>query len=497
MTVILLACSGDSGSAMGDAGSPPDSEVRSDGGQDVGDAEAERDFAENVEDTAYESDPDPDRLDPERGIYYWAPRADDPHTLVGEWLYLGERCDQELGWEGRGAEGTSPVLDAYAAVLEEHRAAGRKVIFRPRYDRPESDALNDCGVFQAQTEELAYRHVEAVAAMLAAYREVIAFVEAGYLGRWGEWNWAGYGPENAPILADPARRRAFLDHVVRTYGSAGLDRFVGVRRPVFARELMATHPESSVHVSLYNDCFMTDASDMGTYANAESDNPHNFGSVEEARTFAQTWTENAPFGGETCPSADPRWASCEAMVGTDSEPASLHMVYLHGAWAADARETWEAGGCYDEIKRRLGYRFEVERVAFPPRVAAGERVSVSIDVRNTGWARLHNPREAFVVLRSEGDALVAAGAIEGYGSLEGTVEGGAAVRDWAPGGTARLSVTFERPPAGSYSVRLLIPEPGRADLRAYAVRLASLRDGVPVWDEATGENDLGVTIRVE
>jgi len=466
----------------GDAALAPDAgpSPRDAGGLDDAGASA----AETIRDEAYGPLDDPALPNPERGIYYWGPRDDDAHTLIGAWLYLGDHCDEELVWDGPEAATTSPALAAYAAALVEHRDAGRKVIFRPRYDAPSSDGLNRCGVFQAADEALMRRHVEAIADLLAAHRDVVAFVEAGYLGRWGEWNHAGHGPETAPVLVDPARRRAFLDFVIRTNRAAGLARRVGARRPVFARELRESFAGSAPWVSLYNDCFMTNDTDMGTYSNAEPDNPFNFASADEAVAYARALSADVPFGGETCPAPDPRWASCDAMVGPGGEPESLHLTYLHGAWADTARATWEAGGCYDMIRQRLGYRFEIVAVEYPPEVTGAQRAVVRVHVRNTGWARMHNPRRAVLVLSSGGEPV------------EATEIAGDAVERWRPGETSVLEATFEDVPAGNWRVRLALPDPDRPDVRAYAVRIASARDGAPLFDEAMADHDLGVAVSV-
>ena len=479
------------------AGGRPDGAPGADGGAADGSADGGGSgdggfFAEGTVDDGYAPDPDPDLLNPERGIYYWTAREGDPHSLVGEWLYLGAVCDEELIWEG-GSAGTSPVLTAYAERLRSHRDGGRKVVFRARYDTPGSDGLNGCGVFQAASEALMRRHVEAVAAMLADYREVVAFVEAGYLGRWGEWNTAGFDAAAAPVLADPERRRDFLAFVIASYRAAGLGRFVGARRPIFARELAEAHPTEGEWVSLYDDCFMTNATDMGTYSNAEGDNPFNFATVTEARAFAETLSSHAPFGGETCPSEAPRWADCANMVGPRSEPATLHMSYLHGGWAPDARETWEGGGCYDEIKRRLGYRFELRSVVYPREVLPGESARVTLVIGNTGWSRSHHPRRAHLVLRpAVGEPWVVSADLPGYRSTPGNVRG-EALRDWLPGEEATFAVEFV-PPPGAYALELLLPDPDRPEIEAYAIALASLRDGEPLFDRARGTNPLGLLL---
>ncbi|MCB9598232.1 MAG: DUF4832 domain-containing protein [Sandaracinaceae bacterium] len=489
MAVALVAC-GDPGPV--DAGGAPDAgaldaAARDATAGDAGDVDAA--VADTVTDTDYAADDDPDLLNPERGIYYWDPNPGDPHTLVAEWLYLGAECDRDLVWAGAGDAATSPVLDAYAARLVEHRAAGRKVVFRPRYDTPSTEGeLNRCGVFQASDAARMRAHVDAVAAMLADFVDVIAFVEAGYLGRWGEWNHAGHAASTAPVLVDPDARRAFLAYVAETYRAAGVDRFVEVRRPLFARELVDADP--TAHIGLYNDCFMTDASDQGTYSNVESGNPSNFDSSEAAKAWAVAHTASAPFGGETCPTdGRERWRDCDAMVGDASEPGALHMSYLHGGYAEEARPTWEAMGCYDELRRRLGYRFEVVSVEYAPAATVGQPTTIAIQIRNTGWARLHNPRRASVVLRGD-ERLVVGGA-----ELPGSVEGDDVVT-WGPGEVITVRARFAAPAVGTYGLRLWLPDADRPDVIPYAIAIASTRGGAPLRDGATGENDLGLTMTV-
>ena len=487
-TCGLLACGGSSAQQQ-DAAS--NDAAPGDGAVAVADAIG---AAETTTDTDFARDDDPDLLNPERGMYYWSVQQDDPHSLVAEWLYLGAVCDQDLTWLGHGNPGTTGVLNDYVDELLIHRAAGRKVIFRPRYDVPADDSLNGCGVFHADTWDRQLGHVDAIAAMLGEYSEVIAFVEAGYLGRWGEWNWSGYDATAAPFLADPDTRRNLMSYVLGAYAAAGFDRSVELRRPVFAREL--TDAEPSAKVGLYNDCFMTSDSDSGTYSNFESNNPANFASSEEAKAWAVTATAEFPFGGETCPYASARWKVCANMVGPSSEPASLHMAYLHGGWAPDARATWEAGGCYDEIKRSLGYRFGVERVTYPPAVSPAQSIELEVAIDNAGWSRMNPPRTAFLVLRGTSTAYVVGADLNGYERLDATEMSGSAVRDWLPGETSVLSATFAPPPPGTYQVTLFIPDPDAPAVVDYAVGIASSRAGEPVFDAVSGENDLGVTIAV-
>jgi hypothetical protein len=185
------------------------------------------------------------------------------------------------------------------------------------------------------------------------------------------------------------------------------------------------------------------------------------------------------------------------MTSSTGDPAKLHLCYLNHDYADDAVEEWQKGGCYDEIRRRLGYRFEVKRVEYTKDVSAGGTFSVAVDVKNTGWARLHKPRDAKHELRN--------GASPPH---EYTFSGGP-VSNWAPGTPTTISVSDSAPPPGTYSVWLGIPDPDllkpedypEAKIN-YAVKLATKRNdangnSVNVFDPDTAENDLGVSIKVQ
>jgi Domain of unknown function (DUF4832)/Domain of unknown function (DUF4874) len=455
-----------------------------------------------VVDAEYEPLNDPHLLNPERGIYYWTPMPDDPHTLVAQWLYLGTHCAKELAWKGHNKKGTSQLLNDYAGKLVAHREAGRKVIFRPRYDTPDKEGeLNDCKVFQAKSEQRMRRHVKAIASMLAEFKDVVAFVEAGYLGRWGEWHWSGYEAKNAPVLSHPDQRRAFLAYVIDTYRGAGLHRYVEVRRPLFAKEMFDTHPKQSPFIGYYNDCFMTNATEQGTYSTNFADEPDIFPSEDAAINWLKAKSLEVPFGGETCgvPADKPRWASCANMTGGQSEPAALHMSYLHAGFAEEAKSTWVKGGCYDEIKSRLGYRFEVVSVSYQPQAAAGTPVTVSVRLKNAGWARMHNPRRAYFILRGPGGAYAVGGNLTGYQMLPASQTSGENVAGWMPGTEAVFEQTFT-PPPGVWELGVMLPDPDKPGLKAYAVRFATVRKGKPggpLYDQPTGVNALRLSLTVK
>ncbi len=244
---------------------------------------------------------------------------------------------------------------------------------------------------------------------------------------------------------------------------------------------------------------MMSNSDGGTYSKFK-DIEANFETVEQAKEYARELALDASFGGETCGNEeDPdteRWRECDRVL---SESAVMHLTYLNGDFFQDALSLWREKGCFETIRRRIGYRFEVERVEYTPTVAPGGDFTVVIDIMNSGWSKLHKPRTAEVVLRSS--ATPTPGRYTPSNS---------ATAEWAPAHASALNEPLPEPPTtqleltgtapttpGTYSLRLAIPDPDAKERIPYAVKLASKRNGVRLFDANTGENDLGVTITVQ
>jgi hypothetical protein len=318
---------------------------------------------------------------------------------------------------------------------------------------------------------------------------VIAFIQAGYLGKWGEWNTEDEPETTAPFLFNDANRAEIIDHVLKTYKEHQIEQDVGLRRPVFAREVILraeANGEPRPNVGIHNDCFMASNSDGGTYSDFENIDA-NFHDVQKAKDCARELAQDASFGGETCkPSGSERWRDCNQVL---AESAEMHLTYLNGDFFQGALDLWREKGCFETIRRRIGYRFEVKRVEYTQNVAPGGSFTVVIDIENSGWAKLHKPRTAEVVLRADGIPP------------ERYTPSNSATAEWAPAPgttTTRLELTDTAPiTPGTYSVRLAIPDPDARERIAYAVKLASKRNGVRLFDANTGENDLGVTIEVQ
>jgi hypothetical protein len=519
----------------------------------AGSGESTARIASAVLDSNYALDLNPDLLNPERGVAYWFGSTQlDPSTLANLFLYLGdENCRTDLFWTDINS--ASPVLKAWANDALSLRAAGRKVIFRPRYDlSPTAGAPNNCTKVEGNSYLQMQNHVQAIAAMLAdpMIKPTVAFIEMGYLGSWGEWNTSGTScgtswaacDDLAPVLLaglDPAQsppsqdRVTFSKYVIDAYAARGVTRPVELRRPQFHSDLSVYYGVLDTSMGFYNDCFMNDpvsagenGSDGGTFTKLESGYnqpsppavryPSSVLSPQSvARSYMRTHVVDGTQGGESCsPNGTAEWSTNPANVPgrMDSDgfayfhPGTRDANDFRGRMMSTADAVY--GNVWNAIRSQLGYRFHAANVSYPASVASGASMTLSVDIQNSGFAKFPNYRTAYFVLRGTGGNFVVGTSNpkpDTYAVIAPTSQLNPTVRNWNEDASTTFSQTFPAPPAGTYTVHLYIPDPdciasgAQCDdtvKKNYAVKLATKRNGVSVFDDTLGTNNLGVSVTV-
>ena len=359
-----------------------------------------------------------------------------------------------------------PLSDAQLALIQADmdvlREAGVKAVLRFAYS-------------QGQTQpdaplDVVLGHIEQLAPLFEANADVIAVVQAGFIGSWGEWYYSSNGLDNT------ADRRSVTEALL---GALPGDRFVQIRTPYYKRaifERSAAISEAEAYgdtdvarVGHHNDCFLASADDFGTFLSPAD------------RDLAAADTRFSPSGGETCNVNPPRSECATALA----ELERYHYSYLNKDYNTAVLVTWASGGCMDEVRRRLGYRLALTSGTATTEARPGAAFALSLGVENQGWAAPYNPRPVEVVLRNTatGDRYVARLADD--------------PRFWGAGQTAAVAAEIGLPtdlPEGDYAVLLNLPDgrPSLYERPRFSVRLAN--DGV--WEEATGYNDLGITLAV-
>lgn len=422
---------------------------------------------------------------PERGMYAWAAdnlaawtqaQADAQFAAGYRLVYAPVRLDDHAGGPLPGS-----VLAGISGGFATARRAGLKVIPRFLYNYPAGETAYQAAQDAPLDRVLA--HIGQLEPLLAANADVIAYLQAGFVGAWGEWH------TSSNDLTAPAPRTRIRDALLAALPA---DRFLQVRYPPY---LMAWAPQpprwrdgsAASRIGVHNDCLLASETDVGTYSDDAATRRRERGYVASLSTVA-------PFGGETCNPADavepmPR-TNCDDIL---REGKQFGLTYLNDSYYRKLFHLrWEAQGCMAEVRRRMGYRFELVALRHGAAVKAGQSGELALTVRNSGWARAFNPRGVQMLLRHRASGAVVRIALASIDP-----------RTWLPGSDGKARASFAVPggtPAGAYDVLLAFPD-GAASLAGdvrYSVRPANAADAARSqgWDAALGAFRTGTTLEI-
>ena len=438
---------------------------------------------------------DEDFPNPERGFYrpyvpLWTgtlriplePRVIAAHrqegiSLLRVYFLIDEFRDRSLSRE---------ALDDIAADFAAVRQAGLKVIPRFAYNFPTIETYTHA--IDASLARV-LEHIDQLAPVLRDNADVIAFMEMGFVGAWGEWHSSSSGLVNS----DRSLNRSSASVVERLLRALPEHRMAALRVPYHKQQLFGREPLRSdqafrgtpqARIGAHNDCFASDATNGGTYSP-----PSNFPAT--MATLKQYLSEDnrfVPQGGESCGSDVDSSAFSQPYVHCPSALAELAMMKwstINIEYHPAVIELWRQEGCLGEIRRRLGYRFRVVSAELTESVSVGNRFSIRVSIANDGWAALYNPRLVEIVLRHTATGQLSRFVVD------------ADPRRWSPGATHALElerVVHEGVPLGEHEVLINLPDPERELYRRaeYSIHLANEN----AWEPATGFNKLHAMVTI-
>lgn len=361
------------------------------------------------------------------------------------------------------------VLNGFDEDMEVLRSKGMKAIIRFSYTNS-SDGNDAAWTYVEQ-------HINQYKSHWQANADVIFVFQAGIVGAWGEWYYTQHYGNQVTTMNEA--RKAVVDALLEAVPS---DRCIQLRTPKFKTSyLNSTQPLTAAEayqntpkarLAQHNDAFLYDYDNMGTYQDTAKEKPW----------LAQE-TLYVPIGGETdITEADKaqQWATYEK---TTAEMSRLHWTFIQSGYAETTTNMWRNNGTFDELNRKMGYRYQLVSGTFSDQVEAGSKLSVNLQIRNAGYAPLYNERHAYIVLK---------------GAQTYRILLAADPRTWLPNGvvsTVNEQITVPATiPAGTYQLYLYLPDAYStiASNPAYAVRFANTN----VWDATTGMNNLNATLTV-
>ena len=341
------------------------------------------------------------------------------------------------------------------------RENGAKCIMRFAYSDGENEKPWD------PKPEIVQRHIQNIKPILQEYSDVIMCLQAGFVGVWGEWYYTDNFVSGPKTPEEHALRKEVVDAMLDALPS---DRSVALRTPMFKRMMYASgyrdtltlatayNGSPKARLSGFNDCFGASATDQGTFDN------------DASREYWKRDTRYVLMGGETC--AVSPYCECDVTL-KDCE--DYHWTYLNIEYNRNVHKVWKDGGCWDEIERRLGYRLSFTDV-YHSTPAAGEDLTVALQIKNTGFAAPMNPRGVELVL------------VDGNGTKTVYTLDDVDPRYWFAGRTINIekSIAIPADAAGACTLYLNLPDPKPTlhDNPLFSIRLAN--DGI--WNEAEGYN---------
>jgi len=407
-----------------------------------------------------------------------------------------------------------PLSDDFLANLQNDfdavRTAGLKIILRFAYTNSPvpgdcKDEYGICPPYGDAPVHIVLQHIKQLKPLLQKNGDIIAVLQQGFVGIWGENYFTDYfgcpSDIGAGVINDSGwiNRNLFLKALLDAMPK---NRMVQVRTPqIKQRYIGGIHvtPKGSpvlsskdaysgkdiARVAFHNDCFLASADDYGTffdYGNSRSKrDTANF----VMRRYFEKESRYLAIGGETCDDAFSPQIDCAPAGYAEIEMADMHYSYLNAAYNNQVNNDWDSAGCMHSIKTKLGYRFVLLSSDLPVSAKSGSNFSLKIRFKNIGYATPFNPRPVQLILRNTGNGNIT------------KIKLRTDIRRWFTG-DVRLEQSVKLPStikAGEYELLLSMPdEAASISARAeYAIRLAN----EDVWEEATGYNKLNHIITIK
>jgi len=470
-----------------------------------------------------------DFANPERGFYRYSETRAGNYTTLDVNTLKGYRTEHSISNANYRVNSTLVfryfVLEGFnnqplsAALLrnmqtdfDNARQAGVKFIPRFVYNTTASAGSCAegfiCPPYGDAPKAIVLNHIEQLKPLLVQNADVIACIQMGFIGTWGENYYTDY-------FGDPSSNQSvqkLLDNnwqdrfevLQALLNALPKDRMVQVRYPQFKQRFVygvnagitsaaltaaeAFTETDKARVAFHNDCFLSGPNDIGTYedyGNSSTNRSSDDNVVTALRNYKKQDSKYVAIGGETCMDSYSPQNDCENAGRAQTEMKEMHYSFLNANYNNEVNNDWQTGGCMAAIKNNLGYRFVLKNASFPAKAKAGATNKVTINLDNVGYASPFNPRPVQLVLRNSNTGVVKIFAI--------TTD----VRKWFSGSIA-LEESFTLPAditAGEYDLLLNLPDnyASISSRSEYSIRLAN----ADMWEETTGYNKLNYKLVVE
>ena len=399
---------------------------------------------------------------PEKGFYhYTSTGSSGGYNLLNQTTIANYRTNENITVIQRqfflrdfitGIPITSTYLTNMQTDFNRIRNAGAKVIVRFTY------TSNSATIYQPTKAQI-LAHITQLAPVVNANKDVIVAIQAGFIGRYGEWYYTGsteFGNTYPVNTAQWNNRKQVVDEMLLRFSTDILVqvRYVEAKQKMYGNTFVG-------RIGFYNDSFLGTWGDSGTFS---------VSSVNAAPTAAQvsywqTQTTNLPVTGETNMVNAPRTNCANATVELDKFNWSL----INKDYFPTVISGWQTNGCFTTIQRSIGYDFRLNSSNITNGV-------LTINLGNYGWANLFKDRKAFLVCKNTTTnvnySFVIDNNIKNIRTINYAIS---------------INLTLLTLPVGTYRLFLNLPDPSISN-KLYSIQTSNLN----TWT-TEGFNDLQQT----
>lgn len=361
---------------------------------------------------------------------------------------------------------SSDKLESISDDFELIREHGLKVIVRFAYT---DDIEGDDAPLA-----IVLRHIDQLSSLLRCNEDIIPFFQAGFIGAWGEWH------SSSNNLTTLENQRSILFKLLEVLPESIM---VQVRTPLIKQQVFEvdtptidntiTRKISASRVGHHNDCFLSNVTDYGTYS---------FDHIISQKSYINQEGLYVPVGGETCPPTDGFDPNCQY---SEQQLEYLRWSYLNLDWFGPTLDYWRRSGCFDQIQRRLGYRFRLVSAQLPTQIHSGQNQTIGLQFFNEGYAPIYQKKKVKLIFQNKTNGI-------SY-HIPLNID----LRKCKPGQYINFleDIRLESMAPGDYNVFISITDgsPKLQDNKAYNLRLANQG----IWDQNRGWNNLHHIMRID
>ncbi len=423
---------------------------------------------------------------PEKGFYKYASAKSNSYTLLNQTNTTNFRLLNNITLMLREFRlydfKTGPISQTYLNNMQADfnvlRNAGMKCIVRFVYSTDSAALPYDA------SKATILSHIQQLKPYLIANSDIICLMQAGFIGLYGEWYTTSQAEFGGPgynglqlTTANYNSRKEVVDAILNALPT---NRTVQIRTPWFKSNMYGTAALTDVQafngsgisrISHHNDCFLASDTDQGTYRYPTVELP-----------YLRQETKYLAMGGETCKVNLPRSGCASALA----EMADLHWSYLNNDYNTSVISGFTTNNCFNDIQKKLGYRFELTSAVLPASVKLGTTIPITLKIKNTGFAAPFNERKAYIILKNVTTNQV-------FQLLLNSDP-----RKWL--GPTEITITQNLTlPAGitigNYKMYLSLPDNATtlATRPEYAIRFANEN----TWESTTGYNSIDYTLNIK